>query len=328
MPRRISMTAAVAAVALFIAGCTTSGDATATSMPAAPPSSAASSTTRPLATTTPPDDPAGFGSPAQAPGEFDGLGNSSAIRAELRLAGNGCWHAHISGVSHMVVFPVGYTIPFSDDPRVIDSPDGVRYLSGDRVDGTARVLFTDELPGGAAGKWADHKAFCDPAGAQIVVFDDLWSAFDPDAFDEDELAALVAGATFTEHWSCGRGWAISTSDERVAIYIYQQGEEPLAAGTTIDLPHPDWRARLVIGEFLFVNHCDDVFESWEPSAVVAADWVLDSGVIEVLDDFPEGMEPASVNARLDGAAVVTDSGRRIPLPTIELHNRGFNFFAG
>lgn len=327
MPPKVSTTVFLTTIALLVSACGPGDAAPPTSLTTAPSVTVTTTTNAPT-TTTPPDNTGGFGTPAQAPGEFDGLGSSAPLRAELRLAGDGCWYADINGDARLAVFPVGFEIPFSSDPTAIDSPDGVRYISGNQVDGAARVLFAGELPGGDAGRWSNHAAFCGTPDTQFVVFDEMRPAFDPNALDEDAIVALVDGAGFTVPWSCGRGWAVSTPDERVAIYIYQRGEDRLAAGATIELPDPDWRARLVVGEFLFSNHCDDVFESWEPSPVVAAEWMLDAGVIEVLDDFPSGMDPGSVRARLDGGVVVTDSGRRIPLPTIELINRGFNFFAG
>lgn len=320
--------AALAAAALLVSACG-AGDPDGSAAPQPSPSTTTPTATKNAPTTTmPPGNTGGFGTPAQTPGEFDGFGNSAPLRAELRLAGDGCWYADINGTSRIAVFPVGFEIPFSSDPTAVDSPDGVRFVSGNSVDGTAKILFPDELPGGDAGKWSNYAAFCGTASTEFVVFDAMRSAFDPNALDEDEIVALVDGAAFSMPWSCGRGWVVSTPDERVAIYIYQRGDHQLAAGATIELPDPDWHARLVVGEFLFSNHCDDVFESWEPSPVVAAEWMLGAGVIEVLDDFPSDMDPGPVGARLDGGVVVTDSGRRVPLPTIELINRGFNFFAG
>lgn len=318
-----SLVTATVAIALLTAACTSGDGAT----PPAPSTTTTSPSPTTSTPTTIPDDTGGFGAPAQTPGEFDQLGSPAPLRAELRLAANGCWYGHINDVARLAVVPAGFSIP-SNDPTALAAPDGTIFISGQLVDGRARVLFPGELPGGPAGKWTEYAGFCRATDLGTLVFDEMREAFDPHSLDEDQIAALVAGADFTESFACGRGWAASTADQRVALYIYQQSETPLAAGDVVELPSPDWRTRVVVGEFLFANHCDDVFEDWEPSPVIAADWMIDAGVLHVLDDTPLGTDSATVRARLEGAVVATPSGRTVPLSTVDLSNRSFNFFAG
>jgi hypothetical protein len=114
----------------------------------------------------------------------------------------------------------------------------------------------------------------------------------------------------------------------VGLFLYQRADTELTPGQPISLPDEAWSAELIVGKHLFVNHCDDVFEPWEPSPVVAGQWPLTEGTLEILDEVPNGVDSATVRATLSGARVTTDSGTVLSLAVIELVNRSFNFFAG
>lgn len=315
---------AVALLAVVVAACGTDG-----SDPSEPAPTATTSTTGtipppPDTTTTTAASQGGFGAPVKTAGEF--AGTAYPVRGALELAGDGCWFLDTGNGRFLVVFPAGFEHA-SDDPTVMTGPDGLSYTTGTTIDGHASVVFPEELPGGPDGRWGNYRDFCRPDDRRTLVFDAVQPGFDPAILDDDAIEALATGITFTQFFPCGRGWAASTADEMVALFIYQQSETPRDAGTTIALPDDDWRTELVIGKFLFTNHCDDVFEGWEPDRVVAARWTLSTGSIELLDALPT-TDPARVRAILRDATVVTSRGTVLELPTTELVNRSFNFFAG
>ncbi len=282
---------------------------------------------QPVATTQPAGNEGGFGAPAQAEGEFAAFGDRSVgVRGELQLATNGCWSANLGESKHLVVFPIGAAIPASD-PTSILTADGTALTSGSAVDGTVRWVDVDSLPGGPSGRWAEYVRFCQPSEQQVAVFDSIETAFEPGTLSEPDLAALISQATFTEAWPCGYGWAMSTDDEMVGLFIYQRADIDPATRQVV-LPDVAWSAEVVVGKHLFANHCDDVFELWEPNPVVAARWPITAGTLEILDELPAGEVSAEVRATLTGAVATTDSGTEVPFGPIDLFNRSFGFLAG
>ncbi len=117
-------------------------------------------------------------------------------------------------------------------------------------------------------------------------------------------------------------------NERVGLFVYQQSTEALSSGAIVSFPDADWLAHVTVGKHLFVNHCDDVMEPWEPLPVIAGEWQISAGALEIIDAFPTGFESGPVGAVLAGARIVTPSGSTLELPTLNLTNRSFNAFAG
>ncbi len=295
--------------------------------PVAAPAPSRPTTTTPLVSVPEPgSDEGGFGTPAQTDGEFPVVNPAQPVRGQLDLAENGCWYVIINGTAYLTVFPVGSATPMSDAGAIV-VPDGGPLRSGAPVDGAVRWFDVDRVPGGEAGRWGNYISFCRPQHPSLAVFDTIEPAFDPSLLDTTEIEALVAGAVFTKAWACGRGWTVSTEDELVGLFVYQPFDADPATDGTITLPAAGWSAEVIIDKYLFSNHCDDTFESWEPEPVIAVRWQLTQGTIEILDDLPSGDDSAHVRASLSGAIVTTDAGTEIPLDTIELVNRSFNFFA-
>lgn len=317
----------IIAVALLITACADDQAASSITAPPTTTTTIAASTTTPSTTTPPDDNQGGFGTPAQRTGEFSAAEAPRPVRGELVLAESGCWFVDFEFTRHLVVFPLGHEIA-AGDTTVVVGADGTSYTSGSVIDGTANEVQAADLPGGADGYWGNYVAFCTPTEPAIAVFDTMQPAFDPTTLTDGDLAGMIEAAVFTKSWPCGRGWAASTDDERVALYLYQQGDEALAAGAVIELPSDTWSTEVVVGMHLFVNHCDDVFEAFEPTPVMAAPLPLTAGSIEVVDSFPTGFDSATVSARLTGATVSTPGGIEIALDPQELSNRSFNFFAG
>jgi hypothetical protein len=285
-------------------------------------------TLTPASTTTPPtESEGGFGSPAQAEGEFAFAGSARPVRGELQLTEDGCWYVDFDGPTHLVVFPVGFEIPASDATLIV-APDETSFNAGSMIDGEAHEVRFEDAPGGDAGRWWNYIAFCEPQEHSLAVFETMDPAFDPVALGDEQVEAMVADAVFTKSWPCGRGWAASTEDELVGIFIYQQSPVDVETGAPIGLPDDAWSAEVVVGKHLFVNHCDDVLEPWEPNPVVGGQWQLTSGTLEVLDDLPAAAETGPVRAVVSDAAVTTERGAAIAIGRIELLNSAFNMFAG
>ncbi len=292
--------------------------------------SPAETTPTSVTTTTLPEGPqGGFGTPAKSLGEFENVDTPRPVRGELHLDSKGCWYVEFSSLRYLIAFPTGFEIPFSEDPTVVRAKDGTVFTSGTVVDGAARQVWFDHLPEGSDGRWGNYVSFCDPSERVLAVFEELAPASDPGMLEPDQLDTLVENAKFTKPWPCGYGWAVSTEDETIALFIYLQAETTdLAAGSQVGLPDERWTAWITAGKFLFVNHCDDVFEPWEPEPVIAGRWQLSGGRLQLLDGVGGEQSTGLVRAVLLGATINTDSGRQITFDRIELENRSFGFLAG
>lgn len=291
-----------------------------------PSGPAEGSTSIPTEPTTTEDNTGGFGAPSQAPGEFD-FGPGKPVNGELLLAENGCWYADISGQERLVVLPVGFEQNPEAGDELLDS-SGTVFRGGDRFDAVGSMVPEAVIPGGADGKWGNYMAFCQPDMPELAVFDSFTHEFDPTSLSEAELAEMVKNAEFTEHWGCGRGWATSTSDQRVGLVIYE-GDPWSADGIDeISLLDTGWNGAVIVGKNLFSEHCNDAIEMWIALPTMAQQWPLSGGKVVVTDPMPgpDG-DPAHVRAVLEGGRIETESGT-IQLPRIDLDNRSFNFFAG
>ncbi len=225
------------------------------------------------------------------------------------------------------MFPVGFVQSQIDGSGLVD-PEGVIYRSGDGFDAVGFVIPGRSVPGGVDGKWGNYLSFCQSESDEVVVLNSIAGAFDPASLTEEELERLVGESSFTEHWPCGRGWAVSAADQRVAIVIYQNSDEPSGTTEVIELPDVGWNAEVLIGKQLFSEHCNDAIEPWVASPTVSARWPLTSGTVILLDALPDsGAPPAPVRAILDEAVVDTGT-TSIELPSIDLNNTAFNLFAG
>jgi hypothetical protein len=96
-------------------------------------------------------------------------------------------------------------------------------------------------------------------------------------------AQLAADAELTEHWGCGIGFVASNEDQTAALFVYSTDHEPMPP---VSFPDPAWDARLVVGEDLMANHCDDVIEPGEPEPVISEEWQVDAGTLTF--DLPDG----------------------------------------
>ncbi len=288
--------------------------------------SAEGSTSIPTEPTTTESNEGGFGAPSQMPGEFD-FGPGRPVNGELRLADSGCWYADISGQERLVVLPVGFEQSPETAAELIDST-GTTFGDGDRFDAVGSMVPGDLVPGGADGKWGNYVVFCQPDIVELAVFDSFAHEYDPTSLSEVELAEMVENAEFTEHWKCGRGWATSTSDQRVGLIIYEAEPWSAEGVDEISLPDTAWNALILVGKNLFSEHCNDAIEMWIALPTIAQQWPLSGGKVVVTDTMPgPDDEPAYVRAVLEGGEIETESGM-IQLPRIDLDNESFNFFAG
>ncbi len=266
----------------------------------------------------------GFGAPSRSGNEFATGSTAYQVTGSVEVAENGCWYVTLNDSERLIVFPSGWEFAGSASPA-LQGPDGEVVDSGDEIDGTVRLLHEDELP--ADGKWANYVGFCQPDVLELAVFDQLTSAYDPATLTVDDQRAAIAGADFTEHWPCGRGWAGSTADQRIGIMIYQVDDMQPTPGPVLGLPDPGWTADVVVGKHLFANHCNDAIEEWMPTPNVVARYPL-SGTVTLEDPAPSNSEPpAMVGAVLtDGYADI--DGVAVPLRNVQLRNEAYNAFAG
>lgn len=198
---------------------------------------------------------------------------------------------------------------------------------GDVVSGRGVVVYgIDRLPGGADGKWGNYAAFCGEVG--VVAATDLALQFEPSV---GEAAQSVAGLTvesFTTDWGCGYGFVTSTPDERIALQLQWNGAEPLAAGDIV-LPDPSWTANVVVGDFQFINWCDDVIEFYEPFELAASNpaFEISAGTFTMPANDAGTWCSGPVSVVVEGLVVDTPVGE-VTFDPIVIENDSFGCFAG
>jgi hypothetical protein len=96
---------------------------------------------------------------------------------------------------------------------------------------------------------------------------------------------------------------------------------------TVTLPHPDWDAYLVFGEYLYINWCDDIIEEDEPTPVEDERMEITGGAITWVeapaDDFAAG--PSTISAA--GLEVTTPVGEVVVLGDVTITNSSFGLSA-
>ena len=141
--------------------------------------------------------------------------------------------------------------------------------------------------------------------------------------DDDEPAApSLDEATLTEAWGCGYGSHLSDDEQTVALMI--DITDPSAMQTppqTVDLPDGDWEAKVLVGEHLFSNWCDDVIDGDDPTPDVDETWPVVAGTITMLEDVDAlGACERPVAARIEGLVAELPDGTQVQLADREVSN--------
>ncbi len=140
--------------------------------------------------------------------------------------------------------------------------------------------------------------------------------------------AIVSASDLTVDHGCGHGFAKGSEDQTISLVVFHTGEWT-EAGPSLDEPvelgpGSEWSARISIGADLFSNWCDDVIEEHEPTPRIDRNYTITQGTLvgEVDGMFALG--------RLDNVVAIPDDGvgEVIELPSIQLTNDGWGFFAG
>lgn len=155
----------------------------------------------------------------------------------------------------------------------------------------------------------------------------LWAQLTaaPDSLTDAELVSVVTAATLTESWDCGIGFTLASEDQHVAVYLSQS--QPDGTEPPIVLPDSSWDARVVVGNDLLANHCDDVIEEGEPERVVVADWSIIAGTLIYTPPVSAECTAVPVTGSLEAAIADTPEGQ-LALGTLSLVNNAFGCFAG
>lgn len=262
--------------------------------------------------------------PVKAAGEEYG-NPTRPLTGRLALGDTGCWTIDLGDVPRLLIFPEGFVKP-ADNGASMAGPDGTRFLNGMLVDLEGGLVAASTLTDGDEGYWGSYIPYCDPASGEVVIADDLMTAFDPLALDNEALIELFGASQLTRSWGCGFGFTMSSKDQRIVVEMYPTEMAPLPGPVT--LPDPNWTAQILIGKHLTANHCDDVVEGWEPEPTIVAIWPITSGTLDfdLPDDVVCGLSGA-VEAVLSDAVVETPDGE-MAVATIEPVNESFGCFAG
>ena len=330
MKRLAQFSAALAVLALTTSSC--GAGVASTPLSTIPPSAGPSTTipatlpttTVPSTTEAPRSNLGGDRLPVQVPGEAYGH-YPTMLTGVVDLETNGCWTIDLGDGPHLVVLPAGYVI--ADTGVNWRGPDGTVIEAGMAVDALGGLAPVANFPGIPDGFWGNYRAFCGDTDDVVVVLDSVEPAFDPKALSDEALVDMLRNADLSVSWGCGLGFTVSTRDQRVALVMYSANAEAVI-DPPISFPDPGWRAMVMVGKNLLANHCDDVFESWEPVPSVARQWDLTAGTLTFT---PPPGGPCS-----GGGPVEADPGRRqvttvageIAIPELSMTNDAYGCFAG
>lgn len=334
MRRSLFATTVLAAAALTACG-TADADVTGTAPPTGG-SATNGSAMSPSSSTEPPDATSnegtnagsaegGFGDPVWTEAELVGVGDRR-FTGTVRLGSDGCWLVELGSERPLLLaVPEGFVSDPADPARLV-GPGDVVLTHGTAVDGRGDLVWPNGIAGGDDSRWGDLLSFCDPAAGGIAAFTEIGPSYDPTSVPTDGLVDALRAVTFDTAWPCGYGFAASSPDQRIGLLLYAR-EQPTAA-VTISLPDDRWTATISVGKDLFVQHCDDVIEGFEPIAIVVGEWPIVAGTFELAPaDDPGGCGSAEVRTQLTGAIVDTPAGP-VELPPIALVNTAWGCFAG
>lgn len=147
----------------------------------------------------------------------------------------------------------------------------------------------------------------------------------PDQMSDADLVTILEQAELTESWGCGLGFALSSADQHVALYLTPRSDNPTQSLVTF--PDDTWRASVVIGNDLLSNHCDDVIEAGEPEPYSVANWPLVAGTLTFTPPADPTCVGESVVGTIDGAVVETPTGE-LALGSLSTVNDAFGCFPG
>jgi hypothetical protein len=96
------------------------------------------------------------------------------------------------------------------------------------------------------------------------------------------------------------------------------------------LPDDEWDARVVVGEHLFENWCDDVVSGDDPEPRTDETWPIVAGTIAFggsVDTLPPA-DGAPVVAHLSGLVAERPDGTRVPIEDLDVRNTVWGGAAG
>jgi hypothetical protein len=249
----------------------------------------------------------------------------SDLTGEVELRSDGCWTADVGDGPLVAIFPVGSTLEQIDGVWHFVSDDGLSLTSGDRFVGSGGIAPVGDIPGFPDGFWGSYLTFCDPTAENVLVLDSIDDIGAGEASIDQAILVDAASTSLDAAWPCGLGFTIASPSQRVAIYLHPVDTSSFT-DPPVELPDPTWRAELVVGEDLLVNHCDDVVEPDEPERVVTATFPITSGR---LDFTPPGSpcDGTEVVGDLTGSVAEGPLGP-VTLPDLHLVNTAYGCFAG
>ena len=141
-----------------------------------------------------------------------------------------------------------------------------------------------------------------------------------------ERESPIAIGDLTETYGCGTGFWIGNPEQTVALRLEYRGDEGPAP--RVKLPDPEWNARVIAGENLYANWCDDVMEPHEPSPVEAASYEITAGILEIDGAIPQPFESGSLTLHATGLVMTGSDSTTVQLGDVTITNEMYGFFAG
>lgn len=130
---------------------------------------------------------------------------------------------------------------------------------------------------------------------------------------------------FTEEWGCGFGFYISDAEQTRTVRVTFIGDgDP----TDVDLPHPDWEARLVEGTNLYANWCNDFIDETQPQPIIHWEHPIVEGSLSIMGEPPEPFSGGELTLGATNLVVELPSGARAALGDVEITNPNYGFLAG
>jgi hypothetical protein len=144
---------------------------------------------------------------------------------------------------------------------------------------------------------------------------------------------ILNPAAWTEHWDCGHSFTAADPEGTQQLVVEPQAGAAVANPSTVELPSPEWRAYVQLGEnfgtwwFTEDHACTDVGGGQGPEPRIDEEWEVVGGTLTI-EPEPLVEFPGTANLTAEGLVVETPDGDQVTLDPISVVSECWGCFAG
>jgi hypothetical protein len=144
---------------------------------------------------------------------------------------------------------------------------------------------------------------------------------------------ILNPAAWTEHWDCGHSFTAADPEGTQQLVVEPQAGAAVANPSTVELPSPEWRASVQLGEnfgtwwFTEDHACTDVGGGQGPEPRIDEEWEVVGGTLTI-EPEPLVEFPGTANLTAEGLVVETPDGDQVTLDPISVVSECWGCFAG